>query len=63
MSSQHSGGSKQLEFAYARLYTSNSAHLDALPRWVAYYCMNRRHTGLDEHTPLKILNNVCGKNT
>jgi len=51
------------EFAYARLYTSNSARLDALSRWVAYYNKNRRHTGLDGHTPLETLNNVCKKNS
>ena len=41
------------EFAYARLYTSNSARLDALPRWVAYYNKNRRHAGPDGHAPLE----------
>ena len=50
------------EFAYARIFTSNQARLDALPRWVRYYNTRRRHTGLDGHSPAEVLNNVCGKN-
>lgn len=51
------------EFAYARIFTSNQARLDALPRWVRYYNTRRRHTGLDGHSPHEIVNNLCGKNT
>lgn len=50
------------EFAYARTFTSNTARLDALPRWVRYYNTRRRHTSLDGHTPTEAVNNVCGKN-
>lgn len=50
------------EFAYARVFTSNQARLDALPRWLRYYNLRRRHTALDGHTPNEILNNLCGKN-
>jgi transposase InsO family protein len=51
------------EFAYARTFTSNTARLDALPRWVRYYNTRRRHTSLDGHTPTETVNNLCGKNT
>jgi hypothetical protein len=51
------------EFAYARTFTSNTARLDALPRWVRYYNTRRRHTSLEGHTPTEIVNNLCGKNT
>lgn len=50
------------EFAYARVFTSNQARLDALPRWVRYYNRRRRHTGLHGHTPYETVDNVCGKN-
>jgi transposase InsO family protein len=50
------------EFAYARIFTSNAARLDALPRWVRYYNTRRRHTSLEGHTPTEIVNNLCGKN-
>lgn len=51
------------EFAYARIFDSNQARLDALPRWIRYYNNRRRHTGLDGHSPREIVNNLCGKNT
>ena len=51
------------EFAYARTFTSNTARLDALPRWVRYYNTRRRHTSLEGHTPTEIVNNLCGKNS
>lgn len=51
------------EFAYARIFTSNTARLDALPRWVRYYNTRRRHTSLDGHTPTEIVNNLCRKNS
>ena len=50
------------EFAYARIFTSNTARLDALPRWVRYYNTRRRHTALNGHTPHETVNNLCGKN-
>lgn len=51
------------EFAYARTFTSNTARLDALPRWVRYYNTRRRHTALAGHSPHEIVNNLCGKNS
>ena len=51
------------EFAYTRIFESNQARLDALPRWIRYYNQRRRHTALDGHTPLEIVNNLCGKNS
>jgi transposase InsO family protein len=40
------------EWAYARLYTSNTDRLRALPRWVALYNRRRPHTALGGQPPI-----------
>ena len=50
------------EWAYAKLYTSNSARLERLDRWVRYYNHHRAHSELGGHPPMDVLvNNVRGK--
>jgi len=50
------------EWAYAKLYTTNSARLDRLDRWVRYYNHHRAHSELGGHPPMDVLvNNVRGK--
>lgn len=39
------------EWAYVRLYRSNSARLAALPRWLGYYNRRRPHTALGGDPP------------
>ena len=50
------------EWAYVRLYTSNTARLRALTRFLDYYNHRRSHTALGGLAPMQALvNNVSGK--
>jgi transposase InsO family protein len=52
------------EWAYARLYRSNTERRRALARWLRFYNHRRPHTALDGLTPMAALvNNVDGKHT
>ncbi len=50
------------EWAYARLYRSNTARLDALPHWLTYYNHDRHHTALDGLSPTRALVNKARGN-
>ena len=39
------------EWAYVRLYRSNQARLDTLPRWLRTYNLRRPHTALGGRPP------------
>ena len=50
------------EWAYARLYRSNTERRRAFTRWLRSYNHHRPHTSLDGLTPMAVLvNNVGGK--
>ena len=52
------------EWAYGRLYRSNAERLAALPEWVAWYNLERTHTGLGTLTPMEALvNNLHGNHS
>lgn len=52
------------EWAYARLYVTNDARLNALPTWLDHYNHNRPHTSLDGKVPMQVLvSNVSGNHT
>jgi transposase InsO family protein len=52
------------EWAYARLYVTNDARLNALPAWLDDYNHNRPHTALDGRPPMQVLvNNVSGNHS
>jgi transposase InsO family protein len=52
------------EWAYARLYRSNTERRRAFTRWLRFYNHRRPHTSLDGQTPMAVLvNNVGGKHT
>jgi transposase InsO family protein len=52
------------EWAYARLYRSNTERRQAFTRWLRSYNHRRPHTSLDGLTPMAVLvNNVGGKHT
>ncbi len=52
------------EWAYARLYPTNDARLNALPAWLDHYNHNRAHTSLDGKAPMQVLvSNVNGNHT
>ena len=52
------------EWAYARLYRSNTERRRAFRRWLRSYNHRRPHTSLDGLTPMAVLvNNVGGKHT
>jgi transposase InsO family protein len=52
------------EWAYGRLYRSNSEPLERLPTWVREYNTERTHTSLGGITPMEALvNNLRGNHT
>jgi transposase InsO family protein len=52
------------EWAYGRLYRTNTERLDALPTWVTYYNVERTHTSLGGITPMAALvNNLHGNHS
>jgi transposase InsO family protein len=52
------------EWAYARLYRSNTERRRAFARWLRFYNHRRPHTSLDGLTPMAVLvNNAGGKHT
>jgi transposase InsO family protein len=52
------------EWAYARLYHSNTERRRALARWLRFYNYRRPHTSLGGLTPMAVLvNNVGGKHS
>ncbi len=51
------------EWAYARIYRTNAARLDELPRWLYRYNARRPHTALGGLSPLDVVNNVYGNNS
>ena len=52
------------EWAYGRLYRSNTERLRALPAWVEHYNTERTHTGIGDITPMEALvNNLHGNHT
>ena len=52
------------EWAYGRLYRSNTERRRAFTRWLRLYNHRRPHTSLDGLTPMAVLvNNVHGKHT
>ena len=50
------------EWAYARLYGSNSERRRAFARWLRSYNHRRPHTSLDGLTPMAVLVNNPGGN-
>ena len=48
------------EWAYVRVYRSDSARNRALDRWLHLYNHHRAHTALAGHTPMELLNNLPG---
>jgi transposase InsO family protein len=52
------------EWAYARLYRSNTERRRAFTRWLRFYNHRRPHTSLNGLTPMAVLvNNVHGKHS
>jgi transposase InsO family protein len=50
-------------WAYARLYTSESARRNALRAWIHHYNHHRPHTATGNHPPISRLTNLCGQYT
>lgn len=48
------------EWAYSQTYTTNTARLAALPRFVDFYNQRRPHTALGGLSPAAVVNNVHG---
>lgn len=42
----------QTEWAYTRIYTSNSERAKALPLWLEYYNHQRKHSSLGRRPPI-----------
>jgi len=51
------------EWAFARLYTSETARRAALPRWLHHYNHHRPHTALGGSSPISRCPNVSGQNS
>ena len=51
------------EWAYVRIYRSNTERLEALPEWLYFYNHGRPHTALLGQTPAASVNNVRGDHT
>ncbi|WP_431075732.1 integrase core domain-containing protein [Microbacterium phyllosphaerae] len=49
------------EWAYARVYASNTDRAIALPTWLNYYNLDRAHLGIDGTTPIDRINNGRGQ--
>ncbi|HKP08843.1 MAG TPA: IS481 family transposase [Microbacterium sp.] len=49
------------EWAYARAWTSNADRAAALPGWLEYYNLDRRHLGIEGKTPIDRINNGRGQ--
>jgi len=49
------------EWAYARVWTSNTERAAALPRWLEHYNMNRPHLGIGGIRPIDRVNNAAGQ--
>jgi transposase InsO family protein len=49
------------EWAYARAWTSNTDRAAALPAWLDYYNLDRRHLGIGGKTPIDRINNGRGQ--
>jgi transposase InsO family protein len=51
------------EWAYAKVYSSESARRAALPAWLHAYNHHRAHTALGGHPPASRVPNLSGQNT
>ncbi len=51
------------EWAYTRIWTSNTERAAALPRWLEHYNMNRPHLGIGGARPIDRVNNDPGQYT
>lgn len=51
------------EWAYAKIYTSETARRAALPQWLHMYNHHRAHTALGGRPPATRVPNLCGQNT
>ncbi|GAA4193255.1 hypothetical protein GCM10022219_14800 [Microbacterium oryzae] len=49
------------EWAYAHAFTSNADRAAALPAWLDYYNLDRRHLGIGGKTPIDRINNGRGQ--
>ena len=49
------------EWAYKRLYTTETARRAALPDWLHHYNHHRPHTALRGHPPITRCTNVSGQ--
>jgi transposase InsO family protein len=49
------------EWAYKRLYTSETARRAALPGWLHHYNHHRPHSALGSHPPITRCTNVSGQ--
>ena len=50
------------EWAYRRPYPSSAQRRRALPRWLHYYNLHRRHSALGNRPPASRVNNVLSRN-
>ena len=51
------------EWAYSRVWTSNTERAAALPRWLDYYNLDRPHLGIGGQRPIDRVNKAAGQYT
>lgn len=49
------------EWAYSRLWTTNTDRAEALPTWLAHYNLERPHLGIGGQRPIDRVNNAAGQ--
>lgn len=51
------------EWAYSRVWTTNTDRAEALPAWLAHYNLERPHLGIGGQRPIDRVNNAAGQYT
>ena len=51
------------EWAYSRVWSTNTDRAEALPTWLAHYNLERPHLGIGGQRPIDRVNNATGQDS